>query len=261
MKNISVKLKVVIFLLVVVCFGVSLNYYFNSYIMSKKINIILMGPAGSGKGTAGDAVKDTYGLLKMSAGDVLREYRKDEKNKYAKTVNEYLNAGKLVPVEIANAIIEDFLDKNIKNYKGVIFDGFPRSEEQAIFLDEYLKKTNQTLDAVVYLKMSPEELVERLKNRYSCAKCGEIYNKVGKKTKKEGVCDVCGHTHFVYREDDADINAIYTRFEIFENETKKVIQEYEARGLVHKIQANSGMEAVKKNLTNLLNDIIENNKK
>jgi adenylate kinase len=225
-------------------------------VMKSKINIVLIGAAGSGKGTQGDILKEKYNLLKMSAGDVLREYRSNPKNKHATIVNEYLNKGELLPIDLTNAIIEDYLNQNISKYNGVIFDGYPRHELQAKFLDEYLKKTNQVLDAVIYVDMKPEDLLARLQNRFSCAKCGEIYNKVAKPTTVAGVCDKCGHTHFVIREDDSDINAINRRFEIFHQETSKVLEGYTKKGLVHRFDANQDVAILASKITEKLDEVI-----
>lgn len=225
-------------------------------VMKSKINIVLIGAAGSGKGTQGDILKEKYNLLKMSAGDVLREYRSNPENKHAATVNEYLNKGELLPIDITNAIIEDYLNKNVDKYNGVIFDGYPRHELQAKFLDGYLKKTYQSLDAVIYVDMKPEDLLARLQNRFSCAKCGEIYNKVAKPTKVKGVCDKCGHTHFIVREDDSDISAINRRFEIFHQETSKVLEEYTKKGLVHSFDANQDVEILSAKIIKKLDEII-----
>ncbi|GEM_PF-44391 len=226
-------------LLVLVIYGVR---FFKKCSMSsekKLFNIVLVGAAGSGKGTQADIIKNELNLLPISAGEALRQYRQDPNAKYTKTINEYIDKGMLVPVEITNEIIGNYVDKHVFckdcKYSGVIFDGYPRQIDQLTFLDEYLSKKGNKIDAVVYIDVPMEELVERLSGRFACSQCGELYHKKNKPTKVAGVCDKCGGTHFTVRDDDKDEDAIRTRFKIFEESTKNVLETYQKRGIVLKV--------------------------
>jgi adenylate kinase len=226
---------------------------------SKVINIVLVGAAGSGKGTQGDLVKDRLNLLKMSAGDVLREYRKNPNNKHTKLINSLIDNGKLVPSEVVNEIIGDYITKNVfKNpgkYRGVLYDGYPRQVAQLEFLDKFLSKHNNAIDLVIFIDVPVDALVDRLSGRFSCSKCGEIYHKTSKKPHVEGVCDKCGHTHFTTRADDADTDAIRQRFALFETETKPVLENYSSRGVVFRVDGTKKPEEIAAEITKKLETI------
>lgn len=227
----------VLFAILFSCNAIAANRSRNKY-----TNIVLIGAAGSGKGTQGDLIKKDFNLLKISAGDVLRAYRQDKNAKHTATINSLIDKGQLVPSEIVNEIIGEYMDKEVfKNkkskYKGILFDGYPRQVAQLEFLDKFLASRGSKINLVVYINIAESALVERLAGRFSCAKCGEIYHKKTKPTKVDGVCDVCGHTHFVSRADDADESAIRSRFDLFRKETKPVLDLYmnHSAGLVFEV--------------------------
>lgn len=224
----------------------------------KLFNIVLVGAAGSGKGTQGDILKKEMNLLQVSAGELLRKHR-EANGKYAATINEYIDKGQLVPVEVTHALIREHITNNAlcKNckYNGVIFDGFPRAMEQLNFLDGFLAESDNKINAVVYIDVPEDVLVERLHGRFACKKCGENYHKITKPTKVEGVCDVCGSREFSVRDDDKDINAIRSRFKIFEESTKPVLDTYAERGIVIKVDGNKKPDEIAKDIMAELNKI------
>lgn len=224
------------------------------------MNIVLVGAAGSGKGTQGDLIKDEFDLFKISAGDALREYRKNKKGKYTNVINTFIDKGQLVPVEITNEIIGTKIEKEVfktHKYNGLLFDGYPRQMEQLIFLDEFLKKNNTKIDLVIYIKVPVDSLIKRLSGRYTCNKCGEIYNKYSKPAKIKDTCDICSAHDFSVRADDQDINAIKTRFKIFENETSVVLKEYEKQGKLFEIDG----DRTPTDIANEIKERIQNIKK
>ena len=202
----------------------------------KFCNIVFIGAAGSGKGTQGDLIKNKFKLLKISVGDILREYMKNLDNKHTEIIKHNINQGKLIPSVVTNEIVAEYIDdkvfQNPDKYNGILYDGFPRQMEQYNFLNEFLKNNNHKIDIVVYIKIDINHLVERLSGRFSCTKCGEIYHKHNKPLKIENICDVCGNDNFIYREDDANKDAIIQRFKIFETETTQVLNEYIANSNV-----------------------------
>lgn len=207
--------------------------------MKKVFNVVLVGAAGSGKGTQGDLIKNTMNLLQVSAGEVLRQYRNNKDAKYTKTINEYIDKGQLVPSYITHELIAEYIKKNVFcdecKYDGVIYDGFPRQMEQLEFLDKFLDENNNKVDAVVYIDVPMDVLVDRLSGRFSCSKCGTLYHKTRKPTKLAGVCDVCGSKKFSVRADDQDEGAIKSRFKIFKETTMPVLSKYEERNIVIKV--------------------------
>lgn len=207
-------------------------------VSSKKLfNIVMVGAAGSGKGTQSELIKAKLNMLQISAGDVLRNFIKDNPDApETKTIHEYTSQGKLVPQEITHKLIRKVVEEQVLcekcSYSGIIFDGFPREMGQLTFLDAMLSESGNKINAVVSMDIPMEVLVDRLSGRFMCAKCGAIYHKTGHPTQKEGVCDKCGSTEFKVREDDQNKDAIRARFKIFEEQTKPVLEVYEKRGIV-----------------------------
>ena len=214
----------------------------------KFFNIVLVGAAGSGKGTQGDLIKNKLNLLQVSAGEVLRQYRSNPNAKYTKTINEYIDKGQLVPSEITHELIAEHIKNNVFcegcKYDGIIFDGFPRQMAQLEFLDKFLSENNNEINSVVYIDVPMDELVDRLSGRFSCADGGELYHKKTKPTKVEGVCDKCGGTHFNVRADDQDTEAIKSRFKIFEDTTMPVLNKYKERGIVIRVDGTKGPKEI-----------------
>lgn len=249
----------VVLLLVVFLIGFKYKAFLETKKPNKSLfNIVLVGAAGSGKGTQGDILKKEMNLLQVSAGELLRKHR-EANGKYAATINEYIDKGQLVPVEVTHALIKEHITNNVlcKNckYNGVIFDGFPRAMEQLYFLDSFLAESGNKINAVVFIDVPEEVLLERLMGRFACKKCGENYHKVSKPTKVEGVCDVCGSHEFTSRDDDKSVDAIRSRFKIFEESTKPVLDTYAERGIVIKVDGNKKPDEIAQNIMEELNKI------
>jgi len=242
-RSIKIAFAVVFVIIVVAFFGYKIfsskDFMVKSKSMKKFFNVVLFGAAGSGKGTQGDIIKGKMNLLQVSAGEVLRQYRKNPNAKYTKVINDYIDKGQLVPSEITNELIAEHIRNNVFCdgcvYDGVIYDGFPRQIEQLEFLDNFLKDNGNKVDAVVYIDVPMKDLVDRLSGRFSCSDCGELYHKKTKPTKVSGVCDKCGSTRFNVRADDQDVNAIKERFDIFLKTTMPVLNVYNGRGIVVKV--------------------------
>ncbi|MGB3842264.1 MAG: adenylate kinase [Bacteroidales bacterium] len=121
------------------------------------INIVLFGPLGSGKGTQAKKIADKYGFIHFSTGELLREEIRKQ-TKIGKKIKSIVNSGALVPDDIMEEIVENFLKENC-NTKGIIFDGFPRTLRQAKMPDEELEKYNLLLDLIIKLDV-PEEIIK-----------------------------------------------------------------------------------------------------
>lgn len=128
------------------------------------MNIVLFGGPGSGKGTQSARLIDKYGLYHISTGELLRDHIKRE-TEIGKTANEYISKGNLIPDDLMISIIEEVLDKEAKDKRGVILDGFPRTIAQAEELEKFLKSRGSDLHAVVGLEVPDEELTTRLLKR------------------------------------------------------------------------------------------------
>ena len=193
--------------------------------------IIMLGAPGTGKGTVSSILSERLNLPHVSSGDIFRNEIKN-KTALAKELDEYLSKGALVPDELTIRIISERLKQpDLKD--GVILDGFPRTEEQAIKLDEILAKENKKVDVVLNLITPEEELVERIVNRRICSnpECKATYNITMHPSKVEGICDICG-SKLVQRGDDSDENAIKQRLAIYDEKTSPLIDFYTKKGVL-----------------------------
>jgi len=202
------------------------------------VNIILLGPPGAGKGTQSARLVEQYGMRQLSTGDMLRAAVKagTPVGLQAKAV---MDRGELVSDEIVSALIDDELTAMGPDV-GAIFDGYPRTEAQAVSLDEILSKHGRSLDHVVELDVNEDALVDRITGRFTCATCGEGYHDRYKLPAKDGVCDKCGGTEFKRRPDDNE-ETVRTRMAEYRAKTAPILPLYEARGIVRRVD---GMDSI-----------------
>lgn len=182
-------------------------------------NIILFGPPGSGKGTQSKKLVSNFGLFHLSTGDLLREVKNNKMSPFFEEVNDKISKGELVNDEILFKIVSAkiFEIQNNSHFKGIIFDGFPRNVTQAQFLQEELKKIHSSNPIIFNFNVDAEAVIQRILNRFTCSKCGEVYNKLNKTPKIHNKCDVCNaENSFSDRVDDTE-EVIKNRLKVFEN--------------------------------------------
>ena len=205
------------------------------------MNIILLGPPGSGKGTQAQRLTTIRGMTQLSTGDMLREARSSG-SELGKRVKRIMDAGDLVSDEIVIDLIAEQLDSGAVE-KGAIFDGFPRTLAQADALEALLARRGKRLDAVVQMKVDDDALVERVAHRFTCANCGAVYNDRLNPTKVPGVCDVCGSTDFKRRKDDNE-ESLRVRLLNYYRDTSPLIGYYHAKGLLQVVNGLADVGAV-----------------
>ncbi len=205
------------------------------------MNIILLGPPGAGKGTQASRLVEERGMVQLSTGDMLRAAR-DSGTPVGLKAKVLMDAGALVPDEIVSGIIGEALDK-LPLETGVIFDGYPRTAEQAASLDVILDQRGRTLNYVIELVVDEDALVERITGRFTCAKCGDGYHDQFKQPKVAGICDQCGSTEFKRRSDDNE-ETVRTRMAEYRGKTAPILPIYDARGLVRKVDGMAPMDDV-----------------
>ena len=199
-----------------------------------------MGPAGAGKGTMSDLILKEYEIPHISTGDMLRENVKQGTD-LGNEAKSYMEAGKLVPDDVINAMVEERLQQP-DCQKGYLLDGFPRTLVQAEAFNKIAEKIGKPVESVIALEVDFEVLKDRITGRRICSDCGAIFHIRNHAPKVEGVCDECGGT-LTQRKDDT-VEQLTVRMEEYENNTKPVIDFFEKLGVVKHINASRDKKEV-----------------
>ena len=205
------------------------------------MNIILLGPPGSGKGTQAKRIEQTHGIVQLSTGDMLRAATTAE-SEFGKRVKAIMDSGQLVPDDI----MIEMIDRRIAEpdcRKGFILDGFPRNVPQAEALDAMLAAHRLKIDHVILLDVDEAALIDRLSGRFTCTQCGASYHERYNPPRREGVCDVCGGTEFVCRTDDQP-EAVRARFEVYRRQTALILPYYGNRGILRRVDGMADIDTV-----------------
>ena len=198
-------------------------------------HLVFIGAPGSGKGTQAGKLVSEKNLKHISTGDLLRgEISKG--SDLGKKVKSVLDSGELVSDDLVIELILANTDLDKFQY---IFDGYPRNLAQAQTLDNQVLKSRPSL--AVYFEIDLNKLVKRLTNRRTCKGCGEIYNLVSQAPKVTGVCDKCGGTNLVHRDDDKE-EVIKKRMDVFSQNTQPVLDYYKSTNRLMTVNAENGIE-------------------
>lgn len=208
------------------------------------MNILIMGPAGAGKGTMSDLIVNEYDIPHISTGDMLRENVKKD-TELGKKAKSYMDGGHLVPDDVINAMVEKRLQEPDCD-KGYLLDGFPRTLVQAEAFEQISNSIGKPVQSVLALEVGFDILVDRITGRRVCSNCGAIYHIRGHQPAVEGKCDKCG-ADIVQRKDDT-VEQLKVRMEEYENSTKPVIDFYAKAGKVTKINAGQDRSEVFKEI-------------
>jgi adenylate kinase len=206
--------------------------------------VILLGSPGAGKGTQAKLIAQRYGIPQVSTGDILRD-NVARATQLGKKADPIMKSGTLVPDDLVLAMVEDRLSRPDCD-RGFILDGFPRTVNQAEWLDHYLtsrKFGGRALAPVVMnVEVSYNQLLQRLTGRRSCPVDGAIYNIYFQPPQKEGVCDSCG-TPLVQRKDDKE-EVISKRLKEYERQTLPLVDYYRRQGRLHGLNGDLPVEKV-----------------
>ncbi len=213
------------------------------------MNIILVGAPGAGKGTQAKRLEDRYQMVQLSTGDMLRAAVASG-SELGRQAKEIMDAGQLVPDDLVIRMISQRIDQP-DCAKGFLLDGFPRTTAQAEALDAMLAEKGLKLDAVIQIRVDEEALVERITGRYTCANCGAGYHDSFQRPQTEGVCDSCGGTEFVRREDDNE-ETVRKRMEAYRAQTAPILPHYEAQGVLLGVDGMANIDAVTEQLYKVL---------
>jgi adenylate kinase len=214
------------------------------------MRIVLLGPPGAGKGTQAVMLSERLGYPHLSTGDILRENVK-EGTDVGRKAKSFMEKGELVPDDI---VIEMMLDriKSSDKDKGFILDGFPRTIYQAKKIDSELAKLKLAIELVVYFKATLDTVIFRLTGRRLCKECGANYHIVNMPPKKQGICDKCGGE--LYQRKDDNEETIKKRLEVFDNQTRELIDYYKQRGILSEVSGDLDAEEVYEELFGIIHD-------
>jgi len=202
--------------------------------------VILMGPPASGKGTQAERLQEVLGLPHVASGDLFRYNLKNETELGLKA-KVYMDAGDLVPDDVTIAMVLDRLARE-DCAKGALLDGFPRTLAQAAALDEALSKINSKINLVLDIQVPTDELISRVTGRRLCRSCGASYHVRFKPPAKDGVCDKCGGE--LYQRDDDTEETARRRLDVYDTQTKPLVDYYDGKGCLVAIDGNQSIDAV-----------------
>lgn len=211
------------------------------------MNLVFLGPPGAGKGTQAKRLTARFGIPQLSTGDILRK-AVAEGTPLGKKAKALMDAGKLVPDEIVNGIVDEAL-ASPACAKGFLLDGFPRTIPQAVALDEMLQRRGNKIDHVINMAVPTEMLVDRLSGRRTCPKCQTPYGK-DSPPRKPGICDKDGEK-LVSRPDD-EPDQIRQRLAEYANKTAKLTGYYQGRGVVRDVDGVGTVDEVEERIVRAL---------
>jgi adenylate kinase len=214
------------------------------------MRIVLLGAPGSGKGTQAQRLIDRLGIPQISTGDLLRAAvaRGTALGRRAKAV---MDAGRLVDDEIVLGMIRERLAEP-DTLGGFILDGFPRNLAQATALDALLAQVGRPLQAVVLLEVDPAALVQRISGRRSCRQCGKVFNLFTSPPAAGEPCPKSGAAHELFQRPDDNEATVEKRLQVYEEQTRPLIEFYAARGILRSIDADAALDVVSSRLDSAL---------
>ena len=214
-------------------------------------NVILIAAPAAGKGTEAARLKEKYNMPHISTGDLLRAARIDGSER-SKIIAEYQDKGALVPFDI----VLDLLKERILKFdcdNGYILDGFPRDIKQAEAYDKILEEINRDIGVVIVLDIDKESAKSRISGRYSCSKCGKVYNiNTNLKPINEGLCDVC-NIELTRRADD-NPDTYEERYNAYLEKTEPLISYYDKKGIVYHVDAGVSSDETHKQVVKILGE-------
>jgi adenylate kinase len=213
------------------------------------MNILIFGPPGSGKSTHSITIVKKYGLAYISSGDIIRK-EIEMGSSLGREMAAYLSRGDLIPDTIVNTLIISRLRRQRENF---ILDGYPRTPEQVIALENYLFDHGIKLDLALEIFIDDDTSVERISGRRICPKCGAVYHIKYNPPKAPGICDVCG-SKLIQRPDDRE-EVVRKRYRIYIKNMEPIIKFYRAKGIYVRVDGNGSINEVWKRIQPLLDYI------
>jgi adenylate kinase len=212
------------------------------------MNLVFLGPPGSGKGTLAKRLSSALNIPHISTGDILREEAKLG-TRLGKKVKLFMEKGQLVPDQIILEVMKERIGKP-DCQKGFLLDGFPRTLPQAQRLDDMLKESVKSIDLVLKLDVSEDSILKRLGGRLICSGCGADFNLYTKLPQRDLLCDYCG-SKLYQRPDDAK-EVILNRLRVYKQETLPVEEYYNKQGKLRNVNGELEPDRILKNVLSIL---------
>jgi adenylate kinase len=214
-----------------------------------ELNLILLGPPGSGKGTQGERLQEDFRLPYFATGDILRAAVRDGTD-IGKQAREYMDRGDLVPDEVIIGVIAERLQRD-EAADGFILDGFPRTVRQAEALDAKMNELHREMTAAILIDAPEDEVVRRLGGRRTCEENpSHIYHVEFDPPKEEGICDIDG-AKLVVRDDDKP-EVVKNRLGQYREKTEPLIDYYEEQGILQRVDGRHSPDEVEEHIHALL---------
>jgi adenylate kinase len=205
-----------------------------------RVNLVLMGLPGAGKGTQAERIVENYGIPHISTGDMFRAAMK-EGTELGLQAKSFMDKGELVPDEVTIGIVRERLSKE-DCQKGFLLDGFPRTVPQAEALENLLVDLNKKINYVININVDKDLLMERLTGRRICKECGSTYHLVFNPPKQEGVCDRCGGE--LYQRADDNEETVQNRLDVNIKQQEPLLTFYETKGYLRTIDGQQDIHKV-----------------
>lgn len=215
------------------------------------MNILIMGPAGSGKGTMSSTIVEEFKIVHISTGDMFRSAIANG-TPVGLEAKAYMDNGNLVPDDVTDRMVKERISQD-DCINGFLLDGYPRNLHQAHAIEAMAKEIGKPIDLVINLQVDYDTLVTRITGRRICKTCGAIYHITNKPSKVEGICDIDGGE--LYQRSDDTEEKLKIRYNEYVEQTEPSIEYFKSKGLVRDIDADRSAADVMKDVREVLESV------
>ena len=213
------------------------------------MNIIFLGAPSCGKGTQAKIISKKFKVIHISTGELLREKIENPRDPLGLKIKEVVNKGYLVDDQLIMELIDNKIHE-LSDDEGILFDGFPRTLEQAKQLDQLFQKYGREIDYVIKFNLDDRVALERISGRRTCPECGKSYHIKFNPSKVEDTCDVCG-SKLITRKDD-DLESAKIRLTNYYTLTYPLVDYYKEQGKLISVESDQDIDKVSKDIEEIL---------